>query len=155
MEGPTRSMPLDELKTRLGSEIGVSGWYTLDQDTITKFADLTDDHFFLHTDPERAGQTPFGGTIAHGFLTLSMLAGMAYQAMPGVAGAKMGVNYGFNKIRFMAPVKAGKRVRGHFTPRSIETQDGGRVQIVHDVSVEIEGETKPAIIAEWVSMVWL
>ena len=155
MQGPVRSMPLDEMKTYIGKEIGVSEWFTLDQDRINKFADVTEDHMFLHVNPEMAKATPFGGTIAHGLLTLSMVPVMAYQAMPGMSGTKMGVNYGYNKVRFMAPVKSGKRVRGHFVLKGLEPQSGGRMQILQDVTVEIEGEEKPALIGEWVTMVWL
>jgi acyl dehydratase len=148
-------MSLDEMKTYIGKEIGVSDWFTLDQERINKFADVTEDHMFLHVKPEMAKATPFGGTIAHGLLTLSMVPVMAYQAMPGMSGTKMGVNYGYNKVRFMAPVKSGKRVRGHFVLKGLEPQSGGRMQILQDVTVEIEGEEKPALIAEWVTMVWL
>ena len=155
MKGAVRSMSLDELKAYTGKEVGVSEWFTLDQDKINKFADLTEDHMFLHVNPELAKATPYGGTIAHGLFTLSMMAVMAYQAMPGVEGTKMGVNYGYNKVRFMAPVKSGKRIRGHFVLKAIEPQDGGRLQIVQDVTVEIEGEAKPAIAAEWITMVWM
>ena len=155
MQGPVRSMSLDEMKTYIGKEIGVSDWFTLDQERINKFADVTEDHMFLHVNPEMAKATPFGGTIAHGLLTLSMVPVMAYQAMPGMSGTKMGVNYGYNKVRFMAPVKSGKRVRGHFVLKGLEPQSGGRMQILQDVTVEIEGEEKPALIAEWVTMVWL
>jgi acyl dehydratase len=155
MQGPTRSMTLDELKTYTGKEVGVSEWFTLDQDRINRFADVTEDHMFLHVNPEAAKATPFGGTIAHGLLTLSMVPVMAYQAMPGVSGTKMGVNYGYNKVRFMAPVKSGKRIRGRFVVKALEPQSGGRMQILQDVTVEIEGEPKPALIAEWVTMVWM
>ena len=99
--------------------------------------------------------TPFGSTIAHGLLTLSMMPVMAYQAMPGVSGTKMGVNYGYNKVRFMAPVKSGKRIRGHFVVQGIEDKSDGRRQITHDVTIEIEGEAKPALVAEWITMVWM
>ena len=155
MQGPTRSMTLDELKTYTGKEVGVSEWFTLDQDRINRFADVTEDHMFLHENPEAAKATPFGGTIAHGLLTLSMVPVMAYQAMPGVSGTKMGVNYGYNKVRFMAPVKSGKRIRGRFVVKALEPQSGGRMQILQDVTVEIEDEPKPALIAEWVTMVWM
>ena len=155
MQGPTRSMTLDELQTYAGKEVGVSEWFTLDQDRINRFADVTEDHMFLHVNPEAAKATPFGGTIAHGLLTLSMVPVMAYQAMPGVSGTKVGVNYGYNKVRFMAPVKSGKRIRGRFVVKAREPQSGGRMQIVQDVTVEIEGEPKPALIAEWVTMVWM
>jgi acyl dehydratase len=155
MQGPTKTMSLDEIKSYVGKEIGVSDWFPIDQSRIDKFADLTEDHMFLHVDPERARQTPFGGTIAHGLLTLSMMPVMAYQAVPGVSGTRMGVNYGYNKVRFMAPVKSGKRIRGHFTVKSVQPAEGGRVQLTHDATIEIEGEEKPALAAEWVTMVWL
>jgi acyl dehydratase len=155
MQGPVRTMSLDEIKTHVGKEIGVSDWFLLDQKRINAFADLTEDHMFLHVNPEAAKATPFGGTIAHGLLTLSMMPVMAYQAMPGVSGTKMGVNYGYNKVRFMAPVKSGKRIRGRFGVKAVEPQSGGRMQIVHDETIEIEGESKPALAAEWITMVWM
>ena len=155
MQGPVRSMTLDELTSYTGKEIGVSEWFTLDQDKINKFADVTEDHMFLHVNPELARATPFGGTIAHGLFTLSMVPVMAYQAMPGVSGTKMGVNYGYNKVRFMAPVASGKRIRGRFVLKGIQPQEGGRMQILQDVTVEIEGETKPALAAEWITMIWM
>jgi len=155
MQGPTKTMTLDEIKSYIGKEIGVSDWFLLDQDRINGFADLTEDHMFLHVNPEAAKATPFGGTIAHGLLTLSMMPVMAYQAVPGVIGTKMGVNYGYNKIRFMAPVKSGKRIRGRFVVQGVEPQSGGRMQIIHEATIEIEGEPKPALAAEWITMVWL
>lgn len=155
MQGPVRTMSLDEIKAYVGKEIGVSDWFLLDQERINRFADLTEDHMFLHVNPEAAKATPFGGTIAHGLLTLSMMPVMAYQAMPGVSGTKMGVNYGYNKVRFMAPVKSGKRIRGRFTVKAVEPQSGGRIQIVQDVAIEVEGEPKPALAAEWITMVWM
>ena len=155
MQGPVRTMTIDEVRSYTGQEIGVSDWFTLDQDKINQFADLTEDHMFLHVDPDAAAATPFGSTIAHGLLTLSMMPVMAYQAMPGVSGTKMGVNYGYNKVRFMAPVKSGKRIRGHFVVQGIEDKSDGRRQITHDVTIEIEGEAKPALVAEWITMVWM
>ncbi len=155
MQGPTRTMNLDEVRAYTGKEIGVSEWFTLDQDKINGFADLTEDHMFLHVNPEAAKATPYGGTIAHGLLTLSMMPVMAYQAVPGVAGTKMGVNYGYDKVRFMAPVKSGKRIRGHFTVKSVEDKGDGRFALNHDVTIEIEGEAKPALAAEWITMVWM
>jgi acyl dehydratase len=155
MQGPVRTMALDELKTYVGKEIGVSEWFTIDQKRINEFADVTEDHMFLHVNREMAKATPFGGTIAHGLLTLSMVPVMAYQAMPGTSGTKMGVNYGYNKVRFMAPVKSGKRIRGRFVVKGLEPQSGGRMQILQDVTVEIEGEAKPALVAEWITMVWM
>jgi len=155
MQGPVKSTTLDEVKANVGNEIGVSDWFLVDQDRINRFADITEDHMFLHVNPEAAAATPFGGTIAHGLLTLSMMPVMAYQAVPGVSGTKMGVNYGYNKVRFMAPVKSGKRIRGRFTVKAVEPQSGGRIQIVHDATIEIEGESKPALAAEWITMVWM
>jgi len=155
VQGPTRSMTLEEVRSYVGKEIGVSDWFLLDQDRISSFANITEDHMFLHVNPEAASKTPFGGTIAHGLLTLSMMPVMAYQAVPGIAGTKMGVNYGYNKIRFMAPVRSGKRIRGRFTVKGVEPQSGGRMQIVHDAIIEIEGETKPALVGEWITMVWM
>ena len=155
MQGPVKSMTLDEVKSYVGREIGVSDWFTLDQNRIDRFADVTEDHMFLHVNPEAAKATPFGGTIAHGLLTLSMMPVMAYQAVPGVSGTRMGVNYGYNTVRFMAPVKSGKRIRGRFKVKALEPKDGGRMQIVHDCTIEIEGEEKPALVAEWITMVWM
>ena len=155
MQGPTRTMSLDEIRTYTGKEIGVSEWFALDQDKINGFADLTEDHMFLHVNPEAAKATPFGGTIAHGLLTLSMMPVMAYQAVPGVEGTKMGVNYGYDKVRFMAPVKSGKRIRGHFIVKSVDDKGDGRFALNHDVNIEIEGEDKPALAAEWITMVWM
>lgn len=155
MQGPTRTMTLEEIRGYTGKEIGVSEWFELDQDKINGFADLTEDHMFLHVNPEAAKATPFGGTIAHGLLTLSMMPVMAYQAMPGVEGTKMGVNYGYDKVRFMAPVKSGKRIRGHFVVKSVEDKGDGRFALNQDVTIEIEGEEKPALCAEWITMVWM
>ena len=155
MQGPSSTMSLDEIRSYTGKEIGVSEWFELDQDKINGFADLTEDHMFLHVNPEAAKATPFGGTIAHGLLTLSMMPVMAYQAVPGVEGTKMGVNYGYDKVRFMAPVKSGKRIRGHFVVKSVEDKGDGRFALNQEVSIEIEGEDKPALAAEWITMVWM
>jgi acyl dehydratase len=150
MEGPTRTMSVAALSSMLGRELGVSEWITIDQATIDAFADLTGDHYFLHIDRERAAASAFGGTIAHGFLTLSMLAQMAYQGCPVVEGSHTNVNYGFNRLRFIAPVRAGSRIRAHFTLKNFDVKNDGRWQSIHDVIVEIEGEAKPALAAEWI-----
>lgn len=155
MQGPSKTMTLDEIKAFTGKEIGVSEWFEIDQSRINQFADITEDHMFLHVNPEMARQTPFGSTIAHGLLTLSMMPVMSYQAVPGVSGTRMGVNYGYNKVRFMAPVKCGKRIRGRFAVKSVTDMGDGRVQLSHDATIEIEGEDKPALAAEWVTMVWM
>ena len=150
MEGPVRTMSIDALAARVGTELGTSEWFRIGQDQIDAFADLTHDHYFIHVDRARAASTRFGGTVAHGFLTLSMLAPMAYQACPAVEGTKTAVNYGFNRLRFVAPVPAGSRIRGRFVLRSFELQASGRWQSIYDVTVEIEGEPKPALVAEWI-----
>jgi acyl dehydratase len=151
MDGPIKKISSDELQARIGSEIGVSEWFAIEQKMINAFADLTQDHYFIHIDARRAAaETPFGGTIAHGFLTLSMLAVMAYQACPVVEGSKTNVNYGFNKLRFVAPVRAGSRIRGRFVLKSFEIHPSGRWQSIYDVKVEIESEPKPALVAEWI-----
>jgi acyl dehydratase len=150
MEGPVRTMSIEVLSARVGTELGASEWFQVDQEKIDAFADLTHDHYFIHVDRARAASTRFGGTVAHGFLTLSMLAPMAYQACPAVEGTKTAVNYGFNRLRFVAPVPAGSRIRGRFVLRSFEVQASGRWQSIYDVTVEIEGEAKPALVAQWI-----
>jgi len=142
----------DEILTQVGSEIGVSDWILIDQDMINRFADLTDDHQFIHVDPDAAAKTPFGGTIAHGFLVLSMLASMGKAASFAMAGVYMGVNYGFDKVRMMAPVKSGKRVRGRFTLKDLVERAPNQWMSTLDCTVEIEGEDKPALKAEWLSL---
>ena len=141
-------MTLQELQARVGETIGTSDWYTIDQDRIDRFADTTEDHQFIHVDPEAAKATPFGGTIAHGFLTLSMLAAfMSELEKPRV---QMSVNYGFNKVRFLVPVKSGKRIRGHFKLLELAEKRPGQWQQTVEATVEIEGEDKPALVAEWI-----
>ena len=144
-------MQLSDLKSQVGEVIGTSGWFLLDQDRIDRFADTTEDHQFIHVDPEAAKATPFGGTIAHGFLTLSMLSAMMNSgiAKPDV---QMSVNYGFNKVRFLSPVKSGKRVRGQFKLLELVEKRPGQWQETVEVTVEIEGEDKPALLAEWIFM---
>lgn len=137
----------------VGKEVGVSDWITVDQAMIDRFADATLDHQFIHVDPATAAETPFGTTIAHGFLSLSLLSVMNYTGAPSIAEMKMGVNYGFDKVRFVAPVKSGKRVRGHFTLSDVKFRGGTMVQITYDVSVEIEDEAKPALTATWLTIV--
>jgi acyl dehydratase len=146
---------LEEIKNRIGSEVGVSDWILVDQARIDAFADVTEDHQFIHIDPEAAAKTPFGGTIAHGFLSLSLLSRMAADAMLRPEGIKMGVNYGFEKVRFLTPVRSGKRIRGRFTLASFEEKRPGQYQFVHNVTVEIEGEDKPALIADWIGMIFV
>jgi acyl dehydratase len=146
---------IEEIRDRVGSEIGVSDWIVIDQKAIDAFADVTQDHQFIHVDRDAAARTPFGGTVAHGFLTLSLLSRMAADAMLRPEGLKMGVNYGFDKVRFIAPVRSGKRVRGRFRLDAFDEKRPGQFQFVHNVSVEIEGEDKPALIADWIGMIFI
>ncbi|MCC7393824.1 MAG: MaoC family dehydratase [Sphingomonadaceae bacterium] len=140
------------LAARAGENLGTSEWVLVDQAMINKFADATGDHQFIHVNEEMAKMTPFGGTIAHGFLTLSLFPMlMAKSDCPRVEGVKMGVNYGGNKVRFLAPVRSGKRVRAHFKLLELEEKRPGQWQQTLEFSVEIEGEDKPALIAEWIS----
>ena len=137
---------LSEFQALVGQEIGVSDWITVDQQRIDLFAQATGDHQWIHVDPERAAQGPFGTTIAHGFLTLSLLPEMSATAFD-VEDAHMGVNYGLNKVRFTAPVPVGSRVRGHFKLMAYEPFEGGAL-ITSQVTMEREGETKPVCVAE-------
>ena len=145
-----------DLPTMIGQEMGLSKWFEIDQARINAFADATEDWQFIHVDPEAAKATPFGGTIAHGFLTLSLASAMSYDAVERLDGVVMGVNYGFDKLRFLSPVRSGSKVRGRFKLLSAENKgsDGGvtRWLIKHEVTVEIEGGEKPALIAEWLAM---
>jgi len=145
---------LNEIRAQIGEEIGVSSWLTVDQLRIDAFAEATEDLQFIHTDPAAAAQTPFGGTIAHGFLTLSLLSRMGAEAMLIPDGVKMAVNYGLDRVRFLAPVKSGKRVRGRFTLDSVEEKAPGQVLMRHAVNVEIEGEDKPALTAIWLGLIF-
>jgi acyl dehydratase len=146
---------LDEIQSRVGTEVGTSGWLTVDQPRIDVFADATEDRQFIHVDPAAAAQTPFGGTVAHGFLSLSLLSRMAAEAMLLPEGMKMAVNYGFDRVRFLAPVRAGKRVRGRFVLDSVTKKGPGQILMRHTVTVEIEGEDKPALTAEWLGLMFV
>jgi acyl dehydratase len=144
---------LDEIRARIGKEIGVSSWLTVDQTRIDAFAEATEDRQFIHTDPTAAARTPFGGTIAHGFLTLSLLSRMGAEVMLIPNGVKMAVNYGLDRVRFLAPIRSGKRVRGRFTLDSVEEKAPGQVLMRHTVTVEIEGEDKRALTAIWLGLI--
>lgn len=145
---------LDTIRSQVGQPLGASDWITVGQDRINVFADATEDHQFIHVDAALAARTPFGGTIAHGFLSLSLLSRMAADVMLVPETTRMGVNYGFDRVRFLSPVRAGKRVRGHFILVSFEEKRPGQYQFAHDVSVEIEGEDKPALTATWIGQVF-
>ena len=146
---------LDELQGRVGTEVGVSGWLTIDQARIDAFADTTEDRQFIHVDPGAAAQTPFGGTVAHGFLSLSMLSRMAAEAMLIPDSVTMAVNYGLDRVRFIAPVKSGQRIRGRFVLDSIEEKAPGQLLLRHSVTVEIEGVDKPALTAQWLGLLFV
>ena len=146
---------LDEIRGRAGQEVGVSDWITIDQERIHAFAEATEDRQFIHVDAEAAAATPFGGTVAHGFLSLSLLSGMAEQATLLPEGLKMAVNYGLDRVRFLAPVRTGKRVRGRFVLDSVEEKAPGQILMRHTVTVEIEGEDKPALTAQWLGLMFV
>lgn len=138
----------------VGNDEATGDWFQVTQEQIDQFADITHDHQFIHVDPERAKQTPFGTTIAHGFLTLSMLTHLSGSTSAGppdpgkYAGMLMGVNYGFNRVRFVSPVKVGARIRGRAVTGNAELK-GNTVEVTRNFTVEIEGEEKPALVAEW------
>ena len=133
-------------------ELESSEWHTVTQEQIYQFADCTLDHQFIHIDPEKASQTPFGGTIAHGFLTLSMLSHFSEQFALVIEGTYMGVNYGFDSVRFISPVKVGKKIRAHAKSLEIVEKRPGQFMSRTEVTVEIEGEEKPALKAVWIGM---
>jgi acyl dehydratase len=141
------SLSLRELESRVGQEIAVSPWFEVTQDRIDRFADATEDWQWIHVDRGRARQSPFGGTIAHGFLTLSLLPRLAELSF-AVSDRRMGVNYGLNKARFTAPVPAGSRVRARFALARVERLEGG-LQLTWTATVEREGSDKPCLVAEW------
>jgi acyl dehydratase len=149
---------VEQLTAYIGQEISVGGWVLVTQAMVDKFADATGDHQYIHVDPERARQTMFGGTVAHGYFTLSMLAGFLREDRQGVQinlGGRMSVNYGLNRVRFIAPVPVGKRIRNHTKLLSVETDPNGRwVQMISENSVEIEGSDRPAMVAETIGRIY-
>ena len=145
---------LEELKAAAGVEAGVSDWYEITQEMIDRFADATGDHQWIHIDPERAvRESPFGKTVAHGFFTLSLLPMLVKQAVIVDVNAKLSVNYGFNRLRFVSPVPSGSRIRVRVTPSAVKELEGG-VEIVWGIVVEVEGGTKPAVVAEWLGRLY-
>ena len=143
-------LPAREIIDLAGTFEAYSSWITVTQDMIDRYADVISDHQFIHVDPERAAkEAPYGGTIAHGFLTLSLLSTMAYEVLPRANEAVMGINYGFDKIRFLAPVPSGSRIRGVFRLSDCEIRREGELLSRYNVTVELEGSEKPALVAEW------
>ncbi len=150
-----RVLSIDVLKQMSGQEVGCSSWFLIDQARIDAFADVTQDRQFIHVDPLRAAKTPFGGTIAHGFLTLSLLSAMGLEAQPKIEGSTMGINYGFDRIRFLSPVRVGSRVRGRFVLANVREVSTSDVDILWKATVEIENETRPALKADWLNRFYL
>jgi acyl dehydratase len=146
---------LEELHARIGTQIGISEWITIDQKRIDEFADVTEDRQFIHVDPNAAKETMFGGTVAHGFLSLSLLSRMAFDVMLVPDNLKMAVNYGFDRVRFLAPVPVGARVRGMFTLTNVEEKSLGQLLVHHNVMVDIDITEKPALTADWISLLVL
>lgn len=145
----SETISLDEYRQLIGRTVGVSRWFTMDQTRIDRFAQVTEDEQFLHVDPEAAAKTPFGGTIAHGFLSVSMLSAMAASAIPQLSGTEMAINYGLNSVRFLKPVGAGKRIRGVFVLKDMEERALAQWQFSFSVTVEVERDDRPALVAEW------
>jgi len=143
---------VEDIAASIGKEVGVSNWRLVTQAMIDQFAQATDDHQFIHTDPERARDTPFGGTIAHGFLTLSLLSTLAYETLPPIEGQSYGINYGFDKVRFMTPVKSGARVRARFVLTQADIRPSGRIIFHYAVTLEVENHKKPALTADWITI---
>ena len=147
-----KTVAASELQSLVGTEIGTSEWITVDQERINVFADVSEDHQFIHISEDMAKMTPFGGTSAHGFLTLSLLSKFSEGAGIVIQGVKMGVNYGFEKFRLLAPVPSGSKVRGCFTLKSAVEKKPGQHLLTYEVTVDIEGAEKPALIADWLGM---
>lgn len=141
---------IPDLQATVGHELGVSRWFQMDQSRINTFAETTEDMQFIHTEPDKAKLTPFGGTIAHGFLTLGMLSAMAEEALPVPDKLTHSVNYGFNRVRFVSPVPVDARVRGRFILKDLEVGDG-QVTLTLTTTIEIKGGAKPALVAEWIN----
>src|SRR6202161_377920 len=146
---------LSAYQNLVGHEVGVSSWHLVDQNRVDVYADVIEDHQLMHIDPERARkEAPFGTTVAHGFLTMSLLSIMSYEVMPVIEGTTMGVNYGFDKLRFVSPVRSGSRVRGRFKLMEAKLRKPKELQSLTHVSVEIEGEEKPALVADWIGLIY-
>ncbi len=143
---------LDDIRSRIGEDVGTSSWIAIDQERIDNFAEATEDRQFIHVDPVGAAAAGLGGTIAHGFLSLSLLSLMGAEAMVMPEGMKLVFNYGFDRVRFLAPVRSGKRIRGRFRLESVEEKRPGQFLFRHEVTVDIEGEDKPALTATWLAL---
>jgi acyl dehydratase len=145
-------MTLEEMNNSIGKDLGTSKWIEINQEQINTFAECTDDHQWIHVDEKMAKNGPFGTTIAHGFLTLSMLTALGSETAIIPEGIKMAMNYGFDKVRFLNPVKVGSKIRTKAVLKSVTDKGGGRILLSIGHTVEIEGEEKPALIADWLTM---
>lgn len=155
-ESAVQAVELGDLQSGVGKEIGVSPWRTVTQEMIDQFANATDDHQFIHVDPERAArETAFGGTIAHGFLSLALLSTFAFETIPPLEGSGIGINYGFDSVRFQAPVKSGARIRARFVLADLNIRPSGWIQLTYDVTIEIENSRKPALTARWLTLTYV
>ncbi len=148
----TEILPIEKIKERLGEEIGVSDWINVDQERINAFAECTGDHQWIHVNEEMAQNGPFGTTIAHGYLTVSLIPVFSADISVVPEGTTMAINYGMNKLRFLTPVKVGSNVRDRVSLTSVDEKGGGRVLVTTTHTVEIEGEAKPACVAETLTM---
>jgi acyl dehydratase len=147
-------MRIEEIREASGREVGVSQWLTVTQETIDRFAEVTGDHQWIHVDVERARrESPFGTTIAHGFLTTSLLSKLIHEAVDMEIPSRLRVNYGFNRLRYVSPVPAGARIRARITPNAVKDVEGG-CEIAWGVTVEIENQVKPALAAEWLIRIY-
>jgi acyl dehydratase len=147
----SQKMTREQLFALVGQELGTSEWFAIDQERISQFADVTEDHQFIHIDPERAKDSPFGGTIAHGMLSLSMIVYLCRNFVPPLEDVRMVINYGFDRVRFAAPVKVGGRIRA--VAKLVEARErSGQILVKVKVTIEIENEAKPALVAEWLTM---
>lgn len=150
------AISIEQLRLKIGAEVGVSQWHAVTQERIDGFAGVTGDHQFIHVDPERAKkETPFGGTIAHGYLLLSLLAPMGYEALPPIDGVAVRINYGLDKVRFLTPVKPGSRLRAHYKLREVTARSEKEFLLKNEVTVEIDGSEKPALYAEALTVIVL
>lgn len=150
-----RIVPVDELSDHVGTETGRSEWFTIDQDRIDRFAESTNDHQWIHVDPEAAAQGPFGTTIAHGFLTLSLLSYLSSEAMVLPDGAVMYLNYGTDKVRFLTPVTVGSSIRAISVLKAVREKSPGQILLTTTVTVEIEGSEKPALVADLLTLAFM
>ena len=146
---------LEDIRSSEGQDLGASSWLTIDQPRIDAFAEATEDRQFIHVDPAAAAMTPFGGTVAHGFLSLSLLSRMAVEVMPLPPSLRMVVNYGLDRVRFIAPVRSGSRVRGVFRLDCVEERGPGQLLCRYHVIIEIEGEERPALTADWLALLFV